>query len=875
MEGLKPAAEAAKTSLLRRVTFDLTGLPPTPDEVDAFVADPSPDAYEKAVDRLLKSPRFGEQMTRFWLDAARYGDTHGLHLDNYREIWPYRDWVIRAFNDNKPFDRFIVEQLAGDLLSHATLDQQVATGYNRCHVTTSEGGSIDEEVYVRNVVDQVDTNGTVFLGLSVGCSRCHDHKYDPIRQKDYYQLFAFFNNVQGPPHDGNASAPPPAIRVPTPEQRLLAAKLEEKIATLKQTIVTEAAKVKYDDALDANLSEVVERGDFVWIDDNVPVGAQMLVDGGLNVAWKYAGKAEGPVLSGLHSLVLNAEGIKQNVFTNAKPGLKIGEGDRLFAYVYLDPLNPPKEVMLQWFTTNWLHRAYWGENLIPYGADNTTERHRVGDLPVTGKWVRLEVEAAKVGIKPGTIVTGWAFTQQGGTGYWDKSGLETWTPQEGQTYDTLTAWIRAQKAGTAASLAKPLQDAVAAGKGKRTPEQVKLLRDQFLQMAFSGTRQQLAPLYEQIAVAERERQQIEQSAPTSLVFKESPTIKPAFLLKRGEYDRKGDEVGRDTPAFLPPLPPELPRNRLGFAEWLVAPNHPLTARVAVNRFWQQCFGTGIVKTAEDFGTQGERPSHPELLDWLAVEFQESGWNVKKTMKTIVMSATYRQASQTTREKLAKDPQNRLLARGPRYRLDAEMLRDQALLLSGLLAEKVGGPPVKPPQPSGLWEAVGYVSSNTRNFMADTGPDKVYRRSLYTFWKRTAPPPIMSTFDAPSRESCLVRRERTNTPLQALLLLNDRQYVECARVMAERGMKQAGSPEARAAHLFKLATGRNPDTAELTELVGLYRDQLAIFEKDAARAQKLIGVGERKPDPSLEPADLAAWTMVANTILNLDEVITKG
>ena len=643
--GLHPSPEADKPTLIRRVTLDLTGLPPTPAEVDAFLADNGPGAYEKVVDRLLASPRYGEHMARFWLDAARYGDTHGLHLDNYREIWPYRDWVIQAFNTDKPFDQFIVEQLAGDLLPNATLDQQIATGFVRCHVTTSEGGSIEEEVYTRNCVERVDGFGTVFLGLTTGCARCHDHKFDPIKQKDYYQLFAYFNNLDGPALDGNASLPPPVVKVPSPEQAAALAKFRRKAAVLRE-------------------------------------------------------------------LTAEAQG------------------------------RPSKQP-----------RGFFG----------------------------------------------------------------------------------------------PRTD--------------------------SGARQSLLRLR---AAAELGAAELDKQIPATLVFKERPDLKPAYILKRGEYDKKGDQVGRDTPGFLPPLPKDAPRDRLGLARWLVAPSHPLTARVEVNRLWQQCFGVGLVKTAEDFGSQGEPPSHPELLDWLAVTFREDGWDVKNMMKRVVLSATYQQASRTTKEQLAKDPANRLLSRGPRFRLDAEELRDQALAVSGLLVERIGGPSVKPPQPGGLWEAVGYSGSNTVHFVADTGNEKTHRRSMYTFWKRTAPPPEMSLFDAPSRESCVVRRERTDTPLQALMMLNDPQYFECARALAERAMREGGAtPEERVAFLFKAATARKPDAKETAELLANYKEQLAEYIHDEGAAKKLIAVGESKPDAKLDPSELAAWTMVANLILNLDEVITKG
>jgi mono/diheme cytochrome c family protein len=873
-EGLKPSPAADKITLLRRVTFDLTGLPPTPAEIDAFVADKSPDAYEKVVDRLLESTRYGEHMTRYWLDSARYGDTHGLHLDNYREVWPYREWVIKAFNTNKPFDRFIVEQLAGDLLPNATTDQIVATGYNRCHVSTSEGGSIDEEVYVRNVDDQVDTNGTVFLGLTVGCCKCHDHKYDPIAQKEYYSLFAFFNNIDGPAQDGNAANTPPSMRVPSGDQVAVLERIKQKEAAVRAKMTTEVAKVKYDPTADKDASEDLPRAEFVWIEDSVPEGKQEI--GGINVPWNFVAREKHSVQSGTKSLLLKANGLQQCVLAEAKSPLNVGAEDTLFAYVYLDPKDPPKQIMLQWHSSNWLHRAYWGENLILFGNDNSTERYKVGPLPKAGEWVRLEVPAAKVGIGPGTVLNGWAFTQQGGTAHWDKAGLVTKTPQAAQAYDSLSAWLRVQGAAGGAGLPKPIQAIVKMDRAKRTPEQEKELVAYFIENAYSKTRTVLAPLNAELAAVEKERADVEKVMPSTLVFRERKDERPAYLLKRGEYDQRGAKVERTTPAFLPPLSTNAPRNRLGLAQWLIDPKQPLTARVAVNRFWQQVFGTGIVKTTEDFGTQGEFPSHPQLLDWLALQFIDDGWDVKKFMKRLVMSQTYQQSSKVTPDRLAKDPANRLLSRGPRFRLDAEELRDQALSVSGLLVEKVGGPSVKPPQPSGLWEAVGYVSSNTRNFTADTGLAKVHRRSLYTFWKRTAAPPQMTTFDAPSRESCIVRRERTNTPLQALEMMNETQFVEASRALAERGMKEGSAKtEERLAYVFRLATARKPDARELAELASAYKDHLAVYTKDVGAAKKLLSVGESKADPKLIASELAALTMVSNLILNLDEVINKG
>jgi hypothetical protein len=894
-EGLEPESEASKTALIRRVSLDLTGLPPTPEEVDAFLADRSARAYETVVDRLLDSPRYGEHMARFWLDAARYGDTHGLHLDNYREIWPYRDWVIRAFNDNKPFDRFIVEQLAGDLLPNPTLDQIVATGFNRCHVSTSEGGSIEEEVYVRNIVDQVDTDGTVFMGLSTGCARCHDHKYDPIRSKDYYQLFAFFNNIDGPPLDGNSAKWEPIISVPTAAQRGAMRALDGDVAAIKKSIAAEiaraaaarATRIRSEDRDDEAV--YAGRADFVWIDDSLPTGAMPQGD----LPWKFVGRPDHPVYSGRLALANKAKGLSQFVLETGGQKLVVGEGDVLFAHVYLDPKQPPREVMLQWHTAaGWSHRAYWGANAIDWGKDGTPERLGMGGLPAAGRWVRLEVPVERLKLAPGTVIDGWAFTQHGGSLHWDAAGITTRTPQDGQRFDSFAAWAKLHRdAGAAGGLPADLKEAVQLERSKWTDAQARALAAYFTEHADAAAARAIQPLTARLAEAETKRKTIEAQAPTTLVFRErSGEPKAAFMLKRGEYDQRGEKVSRAVPAFLPPLPPGEPVNRLGLARWLIAPNHPLTARVAVNRLWLQVFGIGLVKTAEDFGSQGEPPSHPELLDWLAVQFREDGWDVKRMIKRLVMSATYRQSSRVAPEKLAKDPENRLLSRGPRYRLDAEMLRDQALFAGGLLVEHIGGPSVKPPQPSGLWEAVGYTSSNTARFVADRGNEKVHRRSLYIFWKRTSAPPQMTTFDAPSREACTVRRERTNTPLQALLLMNEPQMFEASRALAERVLREenacAGNGTSRAAgacavdreritRMFRLAASRCPDARELAELEAALGDFRSHYRARLDDAKKLIQTGESRPDPRFQPGELAAWTMIGNVILNLDEVITKG
>ncbi len=866
-EKLPASPPADKTTLLRRVTFDLTGLPPTLDEIDAFLKDDSPEAYEKVVDRLLASPRYGEQMARYWLDAARYGDTHGLHLDNYREMWLYRDWVVRAFNDNKPFDQFIIEQLAGDLLPSATTDQQIATGFNRCNVTTGEGGSIVQEVYTRNVVDRVVTTGTVFMGLTLDCTRCHDHKYDPLTQKDFYSLFAFFNSLDGAAMDGNKKDHAPIVHAQSAEQKAEIANLQSEIEQTRKKIAAAVDAVVYAEPDNAAEPTPAEPKEIVWIEDAAPPAKH---EGG----WQFVGKPS-PVYSGEKSSTRTATGLSQHYFHEAKEPLPVAAGDTLFAYVYLDPKNPPKQIMLQWNDGTWEHRAYWGGDHIPWGTSDSPSRRRYGDLPAAGEWVRLDVPVADVGLSAGALINGWAFTQFDGTVYWDKAGIVS-TAVQSTTYDSLAAWLRDQRAAKGVALPADIKGIVLLDDEKRDDAQQTQLLAYFLEHAYSGTRDAVAPLHAEIAAAEARIEQLQGGGATTLVWKELAQPKDAFILKRGEYDQPLEKVSRAVPAVLPPLPEGAPLNRLGLAQWLVDPAHPLTARVTVNRFWQQLFGTGLVKTAEDFGSQGQPPSHPQLLDWLAVDFRDNDWDVKQLMKQVVMSATYRQSSHVSPELAKRDPENRLLARGPRFRLDAEMLRDQALAVSGLLVNKLGGPSVKPPQPDGLWFAVGYSGSNTVRFKQDTGPDKVYRRTLYTFLKRTAPPPEMAIFDAPSREACTVRRERTNTPLQMLLLMNDPQYVEAARALAQRAMKEGGEkPADRIAYLFRLCTARPPSDAESKELRTFYEEAHAEFQTDEADAAKLIAIGESPPDAAMEKRDLAAWTMVANLVLCLDEVVTKN
>lgn len=869
-ETLEPAPLADKVTLIRRATLDLTGLPPTPAEVDAFVNDTAPDAYERLLDRLLKSPRFGEHMARYWLDAVRYGDTHGLHLDNERSMWPYRDWVIQAFNDNVPFDRFTLEQVAGDLLPNSTTSQKVASGFNRCNVSTSEGGSINDEVLVRYAVDRTESIGTVWLGLTLGCAVCHSHKYDPISQKEFYQLYAFFNAAADPAMDGNNLLTPPVMKIPTEEQTKQLQTYDEQIASLRKRITDELAKVEYvEPAPTPTTPAGTEPKEFVWIDDATPAGAQLQGDS----PWEFVA-APAPVLSGTKASKRTAPGLSQHFFTGANPGLKVGEGDKLFAYVYLDPANPPKEVMLQWNDGSWEHRAIWGENLIEWGQSGSVSRLPMGPLPKLGEWVRLEVEAAKVGLAPGAMINGWAFTQFGGTCYWDKAGIVTRTPQNGQSFESLTEWVAYERGQSKSTLPGPVSEAVKAEPDKRNDEQKKRIRDYFLEFVYPKTKMQFEPLRNEIEDLTKKRNDLDGAIPATLVMADMPKPRDTFILTRGQYDKPGEKVEAGVPSIFPSLAADAPRNRLGLAQWLISPEHPLTARVTVNRLWQQLFGAGIVKTAEDFGSQGQPPTHPELLDWLAIEFQGTGWNVKGLLKMMMLSHTYQQSSRVSPALAQRDPANELLARGPRFRMDGEVLRDSALSVSGLLVERRGGKSVKPYQPDGLWEAVGFVGSNTSVFKQDSG-DALYRRSLYTFWKRTSPPPSLATFDAPSRETCTVRRARTNTPLQALVLMNDKQFVEAARKLAERMIAEGGPTFAERATLgFRLTTARTPTAAESAVLQRVFDSQLKLFQSNKEAAAQLLAYGDAARNQQLDVNELAAYTMVANVLLNLDETVTK-
>ena len=918
--GLTPNPEADKRALIRRVSLDLTGLPPAPEDVSTFLADSSPDAYEKVVRRLLSSPHYGEHRARYWLDAARYGDTNGLHYDNYRGgIWPYRDWVVRAFNANLPFDRFAIEQLAGDLLPAPTLDQRIATGFVRNNQTTNENGVIEEEVRFQYVKDRADTAGSVFLGLTVGCATCHDHKFDPISQKDHYALEAFFNNTTERVMDNNRPDPPPVIVVPADRDRARWLELDALRTSLRarmekmhrgrnrrfdEWVRSEGRVAAHDPLASAELLAVSagrgavrlrQRG----VASEMPFQTGVTSEASSPVAGVHALRFDGKSPMTLPSIELTgAEPFSMAAWVHLpKIALHPGQTGLSHALVIAaqmttaDPEAKPAIPAIGWV----------------FEIDEGVARLRL--LDAAGKSIRAQAPYHKP-VEAGTWnhltftydgsrkEDGYAFylngvrlaTERGSYGAQD-SAIAPELKDSVKNAAPLTL-------GAAANGEKGLDGSVADFRifnrvmtedearmaavwpaipprthqdGAASSSEADALKLYYL-MYRDAAYQKLLAEFERASVEHRE---IELRSNTAMVLEEKPDSKPtAHLLFRGMYDQPRELLEASTPSFLPAMAADLPRNRLGLARWIVDRSNPLFARVTVNRFWQEVFGAGLLESADDFGAQAPPPSHPELLDWLAVEFRESGWDVKKLMTLIVTSAAYRQSAVISPDKLRRDPANVLLARGPRFRLDGEVVRDAALAASGLLVAKLGGPPVRPYQPAGVWEVTSMVSSNTRNYYQDTG-ESLYRRSLYTLWKRQAPPASMDIFDGPTREVCVVRRERTNTPMQALVTMNDPQFVEAARVLAENALRAASADLNGAIDFMTLRilsrTFAPPERAVVTRA---YQDFAAHYRADAAAAAKLLDVGESDVDRTLPPAELAAMTMVANQLFSLDEALNK-
>ena len=832
-EGLTPAPEANRETLIRRVSLDLVGLPPTLAEVDAFLADASPDAYEKVVDRLLASPHYGERWARPWLDLARYADTNGYEKDRRRSAWMYRDWVIDALNQDLSFRDFTIQQIAGDMLPGATTAQKIATGFHRNTLLNQEGGIDVEEARWETLVDRVNTTASTWLGSTVACAQCHNHKFDPVSQKDYYRMMAFFDNaeyrVQGL---GEVVTDKwivePDLELAPPEVLAKRDALKAEGEALKKTI------------------------------DTRDLGAEM-------AAWERALGSKPPRWTVL----------RPDRFTSAytaalekqKDGSLLVSGPKADRDTYTVTVRTPAAAITALrlealpdpsLPANGPGRSSSGNFVLTRlglraGSETIPLVRAVADFSEDGRSVAQAIDESED--------SGWSIDGQQG-----RAHTAVFLPEKpiraGGSMTTLTVTLE-HTAGSpgstlgrfrlsATSSANPwgavavpeeIRKVLDTPPAARTAEQTKTLTEYFRPLAAS-----LDAPRARLAAVRRELEKVQ--IPTAMVLRERPgSDRPSTLLRvRGSYMSPGERVYAATPAFLPPIPEGRPASRLGLAYWLVDEENPLTARVAVNRSWEQLFGRGLVLTSEDFGTQGEPPTHPELLDWLATTFTSQGWSAKKLHRLMVTSATYRQSSRATPTLLERDPYNRLLARGPRFRVEAETVRDIALAVSGLLSPKVGGPSVFPDQPDGVWDN----PYSKDKWTLSEGEDR-YRRSLYTFVRRTAPYPMLTTFDAPSREFCTVRRTRTNTPLQALTTLNDPAFFAAAKALAERVIREAGpEPEARAVHVFRLATARRPSEGELAPLLRFYRDEAARFAGD----------------------DAAAWTMVANVVLNLDETMTK-
>jgi mono/diheme cytochrome c family protein len=895
--GLSPAPEADRRTLARRASLDLTGLPPKPEDVETFVNDSSPNAYEAYVDRQLASPRWGEHRARYWLDAARYADTHGIHFDNYREIWAYRDWVIDAFNNNVPFDRFTREQLAGDLLPDPTLDQQIATGFNRCNITTNEGGAIDEEYLVLYARDRTEASSRVWLGLTANCAVCHDHKYDPLAQREFYALSALFNNTTQGAMDGNVKDTPPVVFVPRRDDRPRWDALAAEIAQTKKDLDARkaAARGDFDRWLESAPSESLSAMD---PRDGLHFAAPLSEGDGGTVRYSLAGAAGEANLG--QGVTWDVGHVAAKAFRPPPGGtLEVADaGDfdnnqpfSFGAWVKISKPDASGAVLARMDDQNayrgwdlWLEGGRFGSHIINRWQDDALKVVSTRQL-APGQWQHVFVtydgankaEGLKLYLngEPQNAINVAANSL--------KSTIRTKVPlkiaqrnasariddlliQDARIYDRLLSSDEVRKiARSTRSLYLAKEPAA-----ERSDADKAELFDGWL----AEFDEPYKTLTTRTIALDAERATLKSRSTVAHVMQERGEPAKAFVLFRGDYDKRREEVTPDTPAFLPPMPPDAPHNRLGFANWLLRSEQPLTARVTVNRFWQELFGAGLVRTSDDFGVSGEPPSHPELLDWLAVEFRESGWDVKKLFKLLVMSAAYRQAAVVTPEKLEKDPSNRLVSRGPRFRMDAEMVRDCALAAGGLLAPKIGGPSVKPYQPDGVWEAVAMIGSDTRDYRRDAG-EALYRRSLYTFWKRAAPPPSMEIFNAPSREVCTVRRERTNTPLQSLVTLNDPQFVEAARNLAQLALKNGGeTAESRLDFLARRVLSRPLRAEELGAMTKSVADFLEYYQAYKENAQSLVAVGESKADPALDVATLAAWTIVANQLLNLDEALNK-
>ncbi|WP_019943146.1 DUF1553 domain-containing protein [Dyadobacter beijingensis] len=907
-KNLKPSPEAERTTLLRRVSLDLTGLPPTPEEVAAFLNDQSPNAYEKAVDKLLASPHYGEHMAVPWLDAARYADTHGYQDDGLRTAWPFRDWVINSFNRNQPYDQFVTWQLAGDMLPNPTRDMMVATAFNRMHQQSQEGGIIPEEYRSAYVSDRVDTFGKTFLGLTVECARCHDHKYDPISHKDYYSLYAFFNNNDENgqiPYNGEAS---PAITLPTPEAdaklKFIHANLTKERSSMTANAATyernfqqwlATARTAPEKALLPEKTDLL--GHFTF---DEPKGKEFA-----NLADpKHKANAEGD--DSLSNVASRNGRIGKARYIFGENAVSFGDNFAFFERnqpfsisIWLNLHDPAVSGSLV-HKSNGVMNGYRGWNVFRekdgrirltishVWPENAIEIQTVEKFPMD-KWTQLGFtydgmskasglklyvngQPAKVTVHNDHLTESILFGKNKTNWYVDRLNIGRLSDQRTKNFEVdefriYTRAVSPLEMQGLFTLKNELLTALKTPAAQLKPAQLASLKDYYLTNIDAGYKKELAASRALIG----EETEIMDKQIDVMVMKERKFPRKTFILNRGAYDAPGKAVTSDTPDAFFKIPKEYPRNRLGLAKWLTDKDHPLFTRVTVNRFWMMYFGKGIVVSSDDYGNQGELPTHPELLDYLAARFRESGWNVKAMQKLIVTSATYRQSSRIEPSAKDVDPDNRLYARGPSYRMSAEQIRDNALASSGLLTRRVGGKSAYPYQPAGLWEAL--ATRNEVTYKQQHG-DSLYRRSLYTIWKRSSPPPMMLNFDAAERHFCITKRQKTSTPLQALVVMNDPQFVEASRVLAQHMLKNGKTIDEQIDYAFTALTSRRPDPKEKMVLKELYDEELKDFSHNPQRMKAILAAGEYPVDKTLNPAQLAAGTIVASTVMNFDEFLIK-
>ena len=902
-EGLAPAPEADRRSLARRAALDVTGLPPRPEMLGKFLADDKPGAYQRYLDDLLSSEAYGEHRARYWLDAARYADTHGIHIDNYREMWPYRDWVINAFNRNLPFDQFTLEQVAGDLLPNPTMDQLIASGFHRCNATTNEGGVIPEEYEVIYAKDRADTTGTVFLGLTVGCATCHDHKFDPITQRDFYAMTAFFRNTTQYVMDGNISDTPPFIIVPRADERNHYAQIRRDLrktraslqaatedpgkkfrkwlakgrySTITSPLQTAAAPLHVTNSVvvrDGQRSDLPQADGVMDSEGPTPnVRALAFADDGYlelppsgidsSKAFSLAFWVRHPKAAG--NYVVASQMDPENKMSGWV--ITLGGREIIFKMTSVND-GEPTSIEIRPNNQYQLTPEEWKHVTVTY--DGSGERSGLSiyydgeRMPFQGSEYFAKLNGALRSDRPILLARGY-YTDNDETKH---RGMSGGALADVRLYDRE---LSVEEANVIANW--PALEVARSKSPKDLDENEKrVLGLHYLNVHNKKYRSGFLAAKR----AEREIREVRRRGSVTHVMQENDDGDAvAHILFRGMYDQRREEVPAATPGFLPSIEGSGPINRLYLAKWLINERNPLTSRVTVNRFWQQVFGEGLVRTSDDFGAQGEPPSHPELLDWLAVEFRETGWDVKTLLRTMLSSAAYRQSAQTDEAKIGKDAENRLLSRGPRFRMDAEMLRDFGLAATGILVEKIGGPSVKPYQPDGVWESVAMPSSNTKAYTRDDG-DKLYRRSLYTFWKRAAPPASMQIFNAPTREHSTVQRDRTNTPLQALVTMNDTQFVEASRYLAQTAMNGTQPNFAERLGFITLRLlSRELDSKERQVAEKSFLDFLQHYEQDAEDASQLLAAGEFPVDENLDKSELAAWTMMASQLMNLDEALNK-